>query len=40
MDKTLSSKQSKTNTLFLRENRNQNASNFLNTICISVAWID
>ena len=27
-----------TNTLFLRENRNQNASNFANAICIHVAW--
>ena len=26
-----------TNTLFLRENRNQNASNFANAICIHVA---
>ena len=29
-----------TNTLFLRENRNQNASNFANAICIHVAWIN
>ena len=29
-----------TNTLFLRKNRNQNASNFANTICIHVAWIN
>ena len=28
-----------TNTLFLRENRNQNASNSANAICIHVAWI-
>ena len=29
-----------TNTLFLREIRNQNASNFANAICIHVAWIN
>ena len=29
-----------TNTLFLRENRNQNASNFANAICIHVACGD
>ena len=28
-----------TNTLFLRENRNQNASNSANAICLHVAWI-
>ena len=29
-----------TNTLFLRENRSQNAGNFANAICIHVAWIN
>ena len=29
-----------TNTLFLRENRNQNPSNFTNAIYIHVAWIN
>ena len=29
-----------TNKLFLRENRNQNASNFVNAFCIHVAWIN
>ena len=28
-----------TNTLFLRENRNQNASNFANAICIHDTWM-